>query len=352
MVTKIGINGFARIGRMCLRAALRNPAVKVVAINSTSDIASSARLIKYDSVHGILGNRVEVKNNEIFIDGQSITVFSDRNPANLAWGRLGVDIVIEATGSFKSGKDCDIYLQNGAKKVIISAPAKDSVPTIVMGVNEGVYRPEIDHVVSNASCTTNCLAPVVKVLHDCFGVSGGLMSTVHAFTSDQRSIDNRHSDPRRSRSCVQSIIPTSTGAAKAIGLVMPELKGKFNGVSLRVPVIDVSLVDLVVDLQRDVSVEEINETLRIAANTSMKGIIEYCNEPLVSVDFIGNDNSAIIDGLSAMVIGKRTAKILAWYDNEWGYSCRMIDLAKYMGDLLHVGSIIGSGDIYRFRPAG
>lgn len=335
MVTKIGINGFGRIGRMCLRAALQRKDVQVVAVNSTSSAQSSAHLLKYDSIHGKLDHEIEAGEGEILIDGQPIKILSDRNPANLAWGNLGVDIVVESTGKFNSGKDCDIHLLNGAKKVIISAPAKDSVPTIVMGVNEDTYDPEVHHVVSNASCTTNCLAPVVKVLHEKFRIVNGLMSTVHAFTTDQRSLDNSHKDPRRSRSCVQSIVPTSTGAAKAIGLVIPALKGKLNGVSVRVPVPIVSLIDLVVELEQDVTAKKINSVLREAAQTSLKGIMEYCETPLVSIDFLDNSHSAVIDAPSTLVVGNRTAKVLAWYDNEWGYSCRIVDLADYMGHKLN-----------------
>lgn len=334
MITKVGINGFGRIGRMCLRAALQNPGIQVVAINSTSDARASAHLLKYDSIHGKLNHDIDVTDNEIIIDGHSIKIISDRNPANLPWGELGVDIVIESTGKFNSGKDCNVHLKNGAKKVIISAPAKDAVPTIVMGVNENIYRPELHHVVSNASCTTNCLAPVAKVIHDNFGIVNGLMSTIHAFTTDQRSLDNSHNDPRRSRSCVQSIVPTSTGAAKAIGLVIPALKGKLNGVSVRVPVPNVSLIDLVVELEQEVTVEKINAALRTAAENSMRGIMEYCDSPLVSIDFLGDSHSAIVDAPSTLVVGKRTAKILAWYDNEWGYACRVIDLANYIGQRL------------------
>ena len=339
MVVRIGINGFGRIGRMCLRAALQNKNIKVVAINSTSDAQSSAHLLKYDSIHGKLNNVIEATKDEIIIDGQAIKIISDRDPANLPWGKLGVDIVIESTGKFNSGKDCEIHLKNGAKKVIITAPAKDSIPTIVMGVNESIYNPATHHVVSNASCTTNCLAPVVKVIHDNFGIVTGLMSTVHAFTTDQRSLDNSHKDPRRARSCVQSIVPTSTGAAKAIGLVIPELKGKLNGVSVRVPVPNVSLVDLVVDLEQDITAEKINAALRNAAEGSMRGIIEYCDTPLVSIDFLGNSHSAIIDAPSTLVVGERTAKILAWYDNEWGYSCRVLDLAAHIGKTLSTTQI-------------
>ena len=334
MVTKIGINGFGRIGRMCLRAALQNEKVQVIAVNSTSDAESSAHLLKYDSIHGKLNHEIEAGGNLMVVDGRPIQILSDRNPANLPWGKLGVDIVIEATGKFNSVKDCEVHLKNGAKKVIISAPAKDAAPTIVMGVNESTYNPAMHHVVSNASCTTNCLAPVVKIIHQNFGIVNGLMSTVHAFTTDQRSLDNSHADPRRSRSCVQSIVPTSTGAAKAIGLVIPELKGKLNGVSVRVPVPNVSLIDLVVELEQDITVEKINAALKQAAKDSMQGIVEFCETPLVSIDFLDNSHSAIIDAPSTMVVGKRTAKILAWYDNEWGYSSRVVDLAAFMGERL------------------
>lgn len=343
MKIKVGINGFGRIGRMCLRAALENNNIEVVAVNSTSDCIASARLLEYDSIHGRLNKEITATKDEIIIDGHSIKIISDRNPANLPWGKLGVDIVIEATGKFNSGKDCEVHLRNGAKKVIISAPAKDSIPTIVLGVNEAIYQPQIHHVVSNASCTTNCLAPIIKVIHDNFGITNGLMSTVHAFTTDQRSLDNSHKDPRRSRGCMQSIVPTSTGAAKAIGLVIPELKGKLNGVSLRVPVPNVSLVDLVVELEQDVTIEKINHVLRTAAESSMRGIVEYCDEPLVSIDFLGNKHSAIVDGLSTLVIEKRKAKILAWYDNEWGYSCRVVELAEHLGKILHNTEFKNSG---------
>lgn len=334
MITKIGINGFGRIGRMCLRAALENNSMQVVAINSTSDAKASAHLLKYDSIHGKLNKKIEVTDHEIIIDGRPIKIISDRNPANLPWGKLGVDVVIESTGKFNSGRDCEVHLKNGAKKVIITAPAKDAIPTIVMGVNEDTYNPGFHDVISNASCTTNCLAPIVKVIHDNFGIVDGLMSTIHAFTTDQRSLDNSHKDPRRARSCVQSIVPTTTGAAKAIGLVIPELKGKLNGISVRVPVPNVSLTDLVVELKREVTAEEINHVLKTAARNSMRGIIEFCEEPLVSSDFLNNNHSAIVDALSTMVLGKRKAKLLAWYDNEWGYSCRVIDLAQYVGQRL------------------
>ncbi|MBP2625375.1 MAG: glyceraldehyde-3-phosphate dehydrogenase, type [Firmicutes bacterium] len=331
MAIKLAINGLGRIGRMCLRASLENENVEVIAINGTTDAQSAAHLLKYDSIHGKIDSYIEATDNEIIIDGRHIKFLSDRNPANLPWGNLGVDVVIESTGKFNSGKECEVHLKNGAKKVIITAPAKDNIPTIVMGVNESTYIPETHHVISNASCTTNCLAPVAKIIHDHFGIVSGLMSTVHAFTSDQRSLDNSHKDPRRSRCCVQSIVPTTTGAAKALGLVIPELKGKLNGISLRVPVANVSLTDLVVELGREVTAEEVNLALYNAANGSMKGILEYCEEPLVSIDFLHNNHSAIVDALSTMVIDQRKVKILAWYDNEWGYSCRVIDLAEYVG---------------------
>lgn len=336
MVTKLGINGFGRIGRMCMRSSLKNPEVEVVAINGTSSPEALAHLLKYDSIHGKLTNHIETTENEIIIDGRPIRIISDRNPANLPWGDLGVDIVLESTGKFKSSKDCQVHLDNGAKKVIITAPAKDEDVTIVMGVNENTYDPANHHIISNASCTTNCLAPIVKVLNDKFGIVSGLMTTIHAFTTDQRSLDNSHKDLRRARSCVQSIIPTTTGAAKAIGLVIPELNGKLNGISVRVPVTDVSLTDLVVEFNREITEEEINMSLENAARGELKGILDYCTEPLVSIDFLGDSHSAIIDSLSTMVVGPRMTKILAWYDNEMGYATRVIDLAAYIGQKLFI----------------
>jgi glyceraldehyde 3-phosphate dehydrogenase len=337
MVTKLGINGFGRIGRLCMRSSLENPEVEVVAINGTSSPKALAHLLKYDSVHGKLTNHIETTENEIIIDGHPIRIISDRNPANLPWGDLGVDIVLESTGKFRSSKDCQVHLDNGAKKVIITAPAKDeTVKTIVMGVNEDTYDDQKHQIISNASCTTNCLAPIVKVLNDNFGIIAGLMTTVHAFTTDQRSLDNSHKDLRRARSCVQSIIPTTTGAAKAIGIVIPELKGKLNGISVRVPVVNVSLTDLVIEFNREITVKEINMALENAARGKLKGVLEYCTEPLVSVDFLSDKHSAIVDSLSTMVVGPRMAKILAWYDNEQGYSSRVIDLAAYIGNRLPI----------------
>lgn len=334
MVTKIGINGFGRIGRMCMRASLENPHVEVVAINATSAPEALARLLKYDSVHGKLQAEIKATENELIINGRPVRIISDRNPANLRWGELGADIVIESTGKFNNKEDASIHLKTGAKKVIISAPAKGDDVTIVMGVNENSYNPAEHHVISNASCTTNCLAPVVKVLQDRFGIVGGFMTTVHAYTTDQRLLDNSHKDPRRSRACALSMVPTSTGAAKSIGRVIPELAGKLNGISVRVPVPNVSLVDLVVDLQQDVTAENVNGAFLEAARGSLKGILEFCEEPLVSIDFLDNSHSAIIDAPSTMVINSRTVKVLAWYDNEWGYSCRLIDLAEYIGKKL------------------
>lgn len=330
MPTRIAINGFGRIGRMCLRASLQYEDIEIVAINGTSAPASLARLLKYDSVHGTLSCPVTATDQELIVNGKPIKILSDRNPANLPWGDLGVDVLIESTGKYNTGKDCQVHLDNGAKKVIISAPAKDAVPTFVMGVNHNTYEPATQHVVSAASCTTNCLAPLLKVLNDKFTVESGFLSTVHAFTTDQRSLDNSHKDPRRSRGCTQSIIPTTTGAARAIGLVIPELKGKLDGIAIRVPVPNMSLTDLVVDLKSNVTVEEINRAFSEAAQGSLKGILEYCEEPLVSIDFINNSHSAIVDALSTMVIGQNKAKILAWYDNEWGYSCRVIELARFI----------------------
>ncbi len=315
---------------MCLRASLTRSDIEVVAVNGTMDPTSLARLLKYDSVHGMLDHAVTATDKEIVVDGKPIRVLSDRNPANLPWGSLGVDIVIESTGKFTKSRDCQVHLDNGAGKVIISAPSKDAVPTFVVGVNDGDYDHRKHHIVSTASCTTNCLAPVVKVLHENFGIVSGFMSTVHAFTTDQRSLDNSHKDPRRARGCMQSIIPTTTGAAKMIGEVIPELKGKLNGIAIRVPVPNVSLTDLVAQLGREVTVEEVNRALCAAANGQLKGIMDYCEEPLVSVDFLKNSHSAIVDALSTMVVGPNTVKVLAWYDNEWGYACRVIDFAGLM----------------------
>jgi glyceraldehyde 3-phosphate dehydrogenase len=334
MVTKIGINGFGRIGRLCLRAAIGRDDLQVVAVNSTADPKTSAHLFKYDSTHGTYQGDVQATENGLIIDGKEIILLSDRNPENLPWGKLGVDIVIESTGKFKTNEEAGVHLRNGAKKVIISAPGKSVDATIVMGVNEEIYDHSKHNIISNASCTTNCLAPIVKVLNDNLTIKSGLMTTVHAFTNDQKNLDNRHKDLRRARGCTQSIIPTTTGAAKSVGEVIPELKGKLNGMALRVPTPDVSLVDLVIECEEEITVEYINQLLKNASETNLKGILGYCEEPLVSIDFTGNSNSGIVDALSTMVVGSHTAKIIAWYDNEWGYSCRVLDLVSYVGQKL------------------
>ncbi|NLW25325.1 MAG: type I glyceraldehyde-3-phosphate dehydrogenase [Clostridia bacterium] len=331
MVTKIGINGFGRIGRLCLRAAMARTDLEVVAVNSTADPKASAHLFKYDSTHGTYNGTVEATENGLIIDGKEIKLLSDRNPLNLPWGELGVDIVIDSTGKFKTKEDAGMHLTKGAKKVIITAPGKNVDATLVMGVNENTYDPQNHHVISNGSCTTNCLAPIVKVLHDNLTIKSGIMTTVHAFTNDQKNLDNRHKDLRRARGCTQSIIPTTTGAARTVAEVIPELKGKLNGMALRVPTPNVSLVDLVVEFAEEVTAEQINEMLKKACENEFKGILAYCEEPLVSIDFNGNPHSGIIDSLSTMVVGPHMAKILAWYDNEWGYSCRVIDLASFIG---------------------
>ncbi|MGZ4031848.1 MAG: glyceraldehyde-3-phosphate dehydrogenase [Tumebacillaceae bacterium] len=336
MTIKLAINGFGRIGRMVFRAAALNPEVEVVAINATHDVKALAHLLKYDSVQGKFDATVETTSDSIIVNGRQTKIVGDRNPLNLPWAELGVDIVIEATGKFRSKDTAGQHIQAGAKKVIITAPGKDEDITIVMGVNEDKYDEEIHHVISNASCTTNCLAPVAKVLHDEFTILSGLMTTIHSYTNDQNNLDNPHKDLRRARSCAQSIIPTTTGAAKAVGLVLPELKGKLNGLSMRVPTPNVSVVDLVANVAKDVTVDEINAALKKAANGSLKGILGYTEEPLVSIDFVGDDNSSIVDALSTMVVGERTVKVVAWYDNEWGYSKRVLDLALFVGKKLGV----------------
>ncbi|SDH13601.1 type I glyceraldehyde-3-phosphate dehydrogenase [Desulfosporosinus hippei] len=329
MSIKVGINGFGRIGRLTLRASLEKTfPFEIVAINDLGSPDLLAHLFKYDSVHGVLEKDVEINNQKMVIDGKEIQIFAERNPLDLPWSKLGVDIVIESTGRFTKRDDASQHLTAGAKKVIISAPAKDEDITIVMGVNENLYIPEKHHIISNASCTTNCLAPVAKVLLDEFGIEQGLMTTTHSVTNDQRILDLEHKDWRRSRAAYQSIIPTTTGAAKAVSLVIPELEGKMKGLAVRVPTPNVSLVDLVVSLSKPTNREDINNVLRQAATGRMKGYLEYTELPLVSHDFNGNPASSIVDGLSTMMIGDRMAKILAWYDNEWGYSNRVLDLVK------------------------
>ncbi len=330
MTVKVGINGFGRIGRLVLRAAEGIADVEVVAINDLTDAATNAHLLKYDSVHGIMEGEIFAKDDILVVNGKEIKVFSERDPANLPWGQLGVDIVVESTGLFRDREKAAKHLEAGAKKVLISAPAKDEDITIVLGVNEDKYDAAEHHIISNASCTTNCLAPVAKVLDEEFGIERGLMTTVHAYTNDQRILDQAHKDLRRARTAAESIIPTTTGAAKAVALVLPQLKGKLNGFSMRVPTPNVSVVDLVVELGKKATAEEINAALKAAAEGPLKGIMAYSDEPLVSIDYNGNDNSSIVDGLSTMTIGDSMAKVVAWYDNEWAYSLRIIELAQYI----------------------
>ncbi len=333
MTIKIGINGFGRIGRMVFRRAIQDPNMEVAAINASYPPETLAHLLKHDTIHGRINNKIEVDGNKIIVDGKPTVVLSDRDPLNLPWGELGVEIVVEATGKFKDREGAGKHLQSGAKKVVITAPAKEEDVTIVMGVNEDVYDHANHHIVSNASCTTNCLAPVVKVLHEAFGIEQGLMTTIHSYTNDQKNLDNPHKDLRRARACAQSIIPTSTGAARAVGKVLPELNGRLNGFALRVPTPNVSVVDLVVNVSKSVTAEEVNRVLKEAAEGAMKGYIEYTEEPLVSSDFNGNDNSSIVDGLSTLVMGDKQVKVLAWYDNEWGYSCRVVDLVRHVSEM-------------------
>ncbi|MEG9297100.1 glyceraldehyde-3-phosphate dehydrogenase [Mangrovibacillus sp. Mu-81] len=336
MKAKIAINGFGRIGRMVFRKAIMEENLEVVAINASYPATTLAHLIKYDTNHGTFDAEVLTEENAIIVNGKRVQLLSDRDPKALPWKALGIDIVIEATGKFNSKDKASLHLEAGAKKVILTAPGKNEDITIVMGVNESALNIEEHDIISNASCTTNCLAPVAKVLDEQFGIDNGLMTTVHAYTNDQKNIDNPHKDLRRARACGQSIIPTTTGAAKALSLVLPQLKGKLHGMALRVPTPNVSLVDLVVDVKRDVTAEEINEAFITASLGSLNGIVEYTTEPLVSIDFNTNPHSAIIDGLSTMVMGDRKVKVLAWYDNEWGYSCRVVDLAKYVAAKMDV----------------
>jgi len=329
-MVKVGINGFGRIGRLVFRAALNNPDVQVVAVNDLTDVKTLAHLLKYDSTHGTLDAKVEVGEDSIIVNGRPVRVFAERDPGALPWKDYGVEIVVESTGIFTKREKAALHLNGGAKKVIISAPATDEDITIVLGVNEDKYDPAKHTIISNASCTTNCLAPMAKVLHEKFGILKGLMTTVHSYTNDQPVLDLPHKDLRRTRAAAQNIIPTTTGAAKAVGLVLPELKGKLTGLSLRVPTPDVSVTDLVAVLARDVTVEEVNAALKEAAEGPMKGILAYSEEPLVSSDYIGSTASSTIDALSTMVMGGNLVKVVSWYDNEWGYSNRVVDLAAYI----------------------
>jgi glyceraldehyde 3-phosphate dehydrogenase len=336
MAIKVGINGFGRIGRNVFRAISERAAsdIDVVAVNDITNPQTLAHLLKYDSILGRFPGNVSVDGDAISADGHRFRVLAERDPQRLPWGELGVDLVLESTGLFTDAEKARAHIDAGAKKVIITAPAKNEDVTICMGVNHQVYDPAAHHIISNASCTTNCLAPVAKVLQDAFGIESGLMTTVHAYTNDQRILDAPHSDLRRARAAATSIIPTTTGAAKAVALVLPELKGKFHGMSLRVPVPDVSLVDLTVNLTKSASAEEINAEMREAADGTLQGILAVTDEELVSVDFLHDSHSSVFDAPSTIVIADRTAKVLAWYDNEWGYSCRVVDLASHVGQRL------------------
>jgi glyceraldehyde 3-phosphate dehydrogenase len=332
MTARVAINGFGRIGRLCLRGMLQRhrDTLSVVAVNDMADPQTNAHLFQYDTNYGVFAGSVETGEGMIRIDGQEIRAFNQKDPSKLPWKNLGVDIVIESTGVFIDGTQVRAHLEAGAKKAIITAPAKNEDITLVLGVNDSKYEPKKHHIVSNASCTTNCLAPVAKVLHETFGIERGLMTTVHSYTNDQRILDLMHQDLRRARSAAMNIVPTSTGAAKAIGLVLPELKGKLHGLSLRVPTSTVSVVDLVVELKKSTSEAGVNAALKEAAENRLKGILAYCDKPLVSSDFRGNPASSIVDALSTTVLEGKMAKVLAWYDNEWGYSCRVGDLAAFM----------------------
>ena len=330
MPIKVGINGFGRIGRNILRASLGDPAVEFVAVNDITDPKTLAHLLKYDSILGNLTHKVTYTDDSIAVDGKSFRVFKVKDPAELDWASVGAEIVVESTGLFTKGSDARKHIRGPVKKAIISAPATDPDHTIVLGVNEKTYDPAKHHVISNASCTTNCLAPVAKVLQDSFGIVHGTMTTIHSYTNDQRLLDLPHKDLRRARAAALSMIPTSTGAAKALHLVIPELKGKLDGYAMRVPTPNVSVVDLTVTTEKPVAVEVVNAALRRAAEGPMKGILEYNEEELVSADFKGNPHSAIVDAGYTRVVGNNCAKVLAWYDNEWGYSCRCRDLIKFM----------------------
>ena len=332
MATRIGINGFGRIGRQSLKAMLeRYPRdLEVVAVNDLTDTKTNAHLLKYDSTYGRFPGEIEATADSLIVNGHTVKVLSQRDPAQIPWGDLGIDIVLESTGLFTDAAKASAHLQGGAKKVIISAPAKGEDITMVLGVNEDMYDPSKHTIISNASCTTNCLAPAAKVINDAFGIEKGLMNTIHSYTNDQRILDQVHKDLRRARTAGINIIPTSTGAARALALVIPELKGRFDGMSLRVPTVTVSMVDFVATLRKETTKEEVNEAFKRAAAGPLKGILEYSDEPLVSMDFRGDPHSSIIDGLLTMVEGGNLVKVLAWYDNEWGYSCRIADLINFV----------------------
>jgi len=330
MAVKVGINGFGRIGRNIYRTAIGDPDIDFVAVNDLTDTRTLAHLLKYDSVLGNLDHEIAATENGIKVDKDEFRVFSQRDPAAIDWDSVGAEIVIESTGIFTKAEDARKHLRGSVKKVIISAPAKNEDITIVLGVNEEKYDPAAHNIISNASCTTNCLAPVAKVVHEKFGIRSAQMTTIHSYTNDQQLLDLPHKDLRRARAAALSMIPTSTGAAKAVALVLPELKGKFDGISVRVPTPNVSLVDVVMDLETETTAEDVNRAFKDAANEELRGILDFCEEPLVSVDFRRNSNSSIVDAEYTKVIGGRMLKVLSWYDNEWGYSCRVRDLVKYI----------------------
>lgn len=330
MSIRVGINGFGRIGRNVFRGALGDPEIEIVAVNDLTDAKTLAHLLKYDSVHGILDAKVEAEDDKIIVDGRPIKVMAERSPSELPWGKLGVEFVVESTGIFRSRDKAQLHIDAGCKKVIITAPAKKEDITLVMGVNEEQYDPEKHHVISNASCTTNCLAPVAKVLDQEFSINRGLMTTVHSYTNDQQILDLPHADLRRARAAAVNIIPTTTGAAAAVGLVLPQLQGKLDGFAMRVPTPDVSIIDLVCQVERPVTAAKVNEALRKASEGPLKGILGYTEEPLVSMDFKGDPRSSIVDASLTTVIDGTLVKVVAWYDNEWAYSLRVLDLIKYM----------------------
>lgn len=330
MAVKVGINGFGRIGRNVFRTALGDNEIEFVAVNDLTDTKTLAHLLKYDSVLGNLDEEITATENGIKVSGRELRVFSERDPSAIDWNAVGAEIVIESTGHFTNAEDAKKHLRGTVKKVIISAPAKNEDITIVLGVNEEKYDAAAHHVVSNASCTTNCLAPLAKVMHEKFGIRSAQMTTIHSYTNDQQLLDLPHKDLRRARAAALSMIPTSTGAAKAVALVLPELKGKFDGISVRVPTPNVSLVDIVMEVEKETTTEEVNQALKDAANEELRGILAYSEEPLVSIDYRGNSNSSIVDAEYTKVTGKNLVKVLSWYDNEWGYSCRVRDLVKYI----------------------
>ena len=330
MGIRIGINGFGRIGRNVLRASLGNPALEFVAINDLTDAKTLAYLLKYDSIHGVLDVPVEAKDDYLIVDSRPIKILAVKDPKDLPWRNLGVDYVIESTGRFTNRDDAATHLAAGAKRVVISAPSKDADATLVLGVNEKTYNPKAHQVVSNASCTTNCLAPVAKVLLERFGIKHGLMTTVHSYTNDQQLLDLPHTDLRRARAAAVSMVPTTTGAARALHLVLPQLKGKLDGMAIRVPTPNVSLIDLTVELESDATPADVNAAFRAAAQGPLQGILQYSEDPVVSVDMNGNPHSAIVDAPLTTGLDKRMVKVIAWYDNEWGYSCRVRDLITYI----------------------